>query len=154
MITDTVLILGVGNQYRRDDAVGIEVVKRLQQQKLPNAELVVGGVDGLALFDIVTNYQRAIIVDAVEMAAIPGTVKLFTPAEAKINIRGDALSTHGFGIAEVIKLLEELGIKTTIKVIGIQPEDISYGEGLTAKVNNKIPELVEMVKCAMQFQQK
>ena len=34
--------------------------------------------------------------------------------------------------------LEELNIKTKVRIIGIQPKDISFGEGLSEEVKNKI----------------
>jgi len=145
VVSDT-LVLGVGNTLRRDDGVGPAVIKLLQQENLPNVDLLDGGIDGLGLIDVINQYQRAIIIDAVDMRLTPGSVKLFTASDAKINIKNDALSTHGFGLAEVIGLLEQLGCDTEIKIIGVQPQDISFGEGLTEVVETKIPGVIELVK--------
>jgi len=42
------------------------------------------------------------------MAAISYSAwKVFTPKDALLKINSDALSTHGFGIAELIKFIEE-----------------------------------------------
>lgn len=146
MVNKKLLILGVGNTFRRDDGVGIKAIELLWQENLPNVDLIDGGIDGLGLIDTIKQYQRAIIIDAVDMQLMPGAVKSFDAAEAKIKIKNDALSTHGFGLAEVIGLLEKLGCKTVIKIVGIQPQDISFGEGLTEQVKASLSEIVELVR--------
>lgn len=155
MTPNNFLILGVGNLLRRDDGVGLTAIKLLRQKNLSNVDLVDGGVDGLGLIDVIKKYPHALIIDAVDMQLTPGSVKLFAANEAKINIKNDALSTHGFGVAEVIGLLEKLGCKTEIKIIGIQPQDISFGEGLTEVVAASLPEIIEFCRgTACRAQQK
>jgi hydrogenase maturation protease len=145
-VINKTLILGVGNTWRRDDGVGIEAIKLLRQENLPNVDLIDGGIDGLSLIDTIKQYQQAIIIDAVNMQLTVGSVQLFTSQEAKIKIKNDALSTHGFGLAEVIGLLEKLGCNTEIKIIGIQPQDVSFGEGLTEPVKASLLEIVKLCR--------
>ncbi|MGD9152340.1 MAG: hydrogenase maturation protease [Gammaproteobacteria bacterium] len=145
-MTNDFLILGVGNIWRRDDGVGIEAIKLLRQESMTNVDLINGGIDGLSLIDVIKRYQRAIIIDAVDMQLTPGTVKLFDIKEAKIKIKHDALSTHGFGLAEVLGLLEKLGCKTKIKIIGVQPQDISFGEGMTELVKASLLKVVNLCR--------
>jgi hydrogenase maturation protease len=145
-VTNKTLILGVGNTWRRDDGVGIEAIELLRQENLPNVDLIDGGIDGLSLIDTIKQYQQAIIIDAVDMQLTPGTVKSFDAEEARIKIKHDALSTHGFGLAEVIGLLEKLGCNTEIKIIGVQPQDISFGEGVTEPVKASLLEIVKLCR--------
>ncbi|RKX92256.1 MAG: hypothetical protein DRP59_05895 [Spirochaetes bacterium] len=138
------LILGVGNPLRRDDGIGITVVKKLQELKkagtspLSRVVIIDGGTDGLGLMEFLKVYKNVILIDAVEMGLPPGTVKQFTPNEAVFKIKEDSLSTHGFGIAELITLSRELGIIPGITIIGVQPEDSGYGEGLSPAVNQAV----------------
>ncbi|MBU0743784.1 MAG: hydrogenase maturation protease [Gammaproteobacteria bacterium] len=145
MLESKVLIVGVGNPYRHDDGIGIEIIKILQQENNPQVILFDAGTDGFSLLDKLALYKRAIIIDAVYMGEKPGEVRLFTPKEARLKIKSDALSTHGFGLAEVLKLAEELGIEAEIKIIGIEPESIDFGEGLSEVVKNQIPEVLDLV---------
>ena len=138
------LIVGVGNPFRHDDGIGSKVIELLQANQTINADLLDGGIDGLALIDVIANYESAIIIDAVNMSATLGTVKVFTPEEARLKIHSDTLSTHGFGIAEVIRLMHEFGMNTQLKIICIQPADISFGEGLSEVVTQKIPEILAL----------
>ena len=90
-----ILIIGVGNPFRSDDGIGPAIIKILQAENNPDFVLVDGGTDGLALLDQLAEYEKSIIIDAVQMLEAPGVVKSFTPAEAKIKIKSDVLSTHG-----------------------------------------------------------
>jgi len=153
-----ILIVGAGNLWRRDDGIGIVVIERLRalQQQHANAfflaenkvDLLEIGTDGLSLLDILPNYPKAIIIDAVDMAAPVGTIKVFAPEEAKIKITNDALSTHGFGIAEMLKLAEQLNIQTKITIIGIQPKDISFGNELGLEIEPTVNAIIELIKLA------
>ncbi len=141
------LVLGVGNPFRRDDGIGPAVISHLQSDKaLEGVDLLDGGTDGLSLLEYIKEYENALIVDAVEMGMVPGEVRIFSPEEAKLTIRTDALSTHGFGLAEVIGLMETLEITTNLCIIGIQAKDISFGEGLSPEISSKIEEILELVK--------
>lgn len=138
---NTTIIIGVGNTLRRDDGIGPIIIKELEKLNLTNVDLLDGGTDGLTLLDYLPNYSQAIIIDAVNMGLPPATVKVFTPEEVRVNIKSDALSTHGFGLAEVITLKEQLDIKTKLIIVGIEPVDISFGENLSAEIQAKIPEI-------------
>jgi len=141
------LVLGVGNILRKDDGIGPRVIKILQQKSWSHIDFMDGGIDGLALLDKIAEYKQAVIIDAVNMNALFGTVKSFTPKDALIKIKSDALSTHGFGLAELIKLMQQLQIKTKLHIIGIQPKDIAFGENLTPEIENKIPDIIEELTC-------
>lgn len=139
------LIIGVGNPFRHDDGIGSKIIQILRQQPQANCDLLDGGTDGLALLDEIAKYSKVIIIDAVNMNTAAGTIRVFTPEEAQIKITHDALSTHGFGIAEVIKFTQELKLPAAITIIGIQPADISFGEGLSAVVQDKVPVITQTV---------
>jgi len=148
------LILGVGNPLRRDDGIGPEVIRLLTENRSKknnsyklssDIDLLDGGTDGLGLIEYLKDYKKVVIIDAVEMKLKPGTIKVFTPEEAVININSDALSTHGFGIAELIKLAKGLDINPELIIVGIQPESIDYGEDLTTPVSSVLNNLIELV---------
>ncbi len=144
---DRVLVLGVGNPFRRDDGIGPAVIQRLQIEKgLDGIDLLDGGIDGFSLLEYLHGYDTAFIIDAVEMGLSPGEIRMFTPEEAKLTIQTDALSTHGFGLAEVIGLMHTLDIQTNLHIIGVQAKDISFGEEMSPEVASKIEDIIELVK--------
>jgi len=148
------LVLGVGNPLRRDDGIGPEVIRLLSEDRAKknsrykladDVDLLDGGTDGLGLIEYLKEYKKVVIIDAVEMKLPPGTIKVFTPEEAVISINTDSLSTHGFGIAELIKLSKELDINPELIIVGVQPEDVSYGEELSAAVDHGLNDILEIV---------
>jgi hydrogenase maturation protease len=141
------LVLGVGNPFRRDDGVGPAVIARLQtENSLDGVDLLDGGIDGLALIDYMHGYEKVLIVDAVNMNAAPGEIHMFSPQEAILSITSDALSTHGFGVAEVIALMEKMDIQVNMQILGIQAKDVTFGEGLSPEIAVRIDDVIELVK--------
>ena len=147
MPENTTLILGVGNPFRRDDGIGPAVIARLQtENSLDSIDLLDGGTDGFALMDYMHGYEKVLIVDAVNMNAPPGDIRMFSPQEAILSITSDALSTHGFGVAEVIALMEKMDMQVKMQILGIQAKDVTFGEGLSPEVEARIDDVIELVK--------
>ncbi len=73
-----VLIAGVGNKLRADDAFGVEVATRLMKMDLPEGVTVVEtGIGGIALVqELQSGYDALIVVDAVDRGRPPGHVML------------------------------------------------------------------------------
>ena len=141
------LVLGVGNPFRRDDGVGPAVIARLQtENSLDGVDLLDGGTDGFALMDYMHGYEKVLIVDAVNMNAAPGEIRMFSTQEAILSITSDALSTHGFGVAEVIALMEKMDIQVNMQILGIQAKDVTFGEGLSPEIEARMNDILELVK--------
>jgi hydrogenase maturation protease len=73
-----VLVAGVGNKLRADDAFGVEVASRLMKMDLPQGVKVVEtGIGGIALVqELQSGYDALVIVDAVDRGRPPGHVML------------------------------------------------------------------------------
>jgi len=141
------VIIGVGNPFREDDGIGPAVIAQLRDDPALNAQadLYDGGTDGLGLIPVIERYTQAIIVDAVRMGLPPGTIKVFTPQDVAFPIQSDSLSTHGFGLAQVMELLPQLGNTTALTIVGIEPESVNFAEGLSPAVKKSLPEVVRRV---------
>jgi hydrogenase maturation protease len=147
MPENSTLVLGVGNPFRRDDGIGPAVIARLQSDEgLKGVDVLDGGIDGLALMDYMQGYQKVLIVDAVNMGAHPGEFRLFSPQEAALSITADALSTHGFGVAELIALMNKLDMQVDMRILGIQAKDVTFGEGFSPEISARLDDILELVK--------
>ena len=146
MAESKMLVLGIGNSFRRDDGIGPAVVSHLiADADLEDIDILDGGTDGVSLLEYLKGYEKALIIDAVDMGMAPGEIRVFSPDEARL-IRADALSTHGIGLAEVIGMLKILKIEVELRIIGIQAKDVTFGEGLSPEVSSKIETILELVK--------
>src|SRR6266496_1342430 len=76
-----ILIAGVGNVLRRDDAFGIEVLHRLQgTMVIEGVEYFESGIAGISLVQkLMDGFDALIIVDALERGAPPGKVFVLEP---------------------------------------------------------------------------
>lgn len=73
-----VLVAGVGNELRADDAFGVVVAHRLMAMDLPEGVKVVEtGIGGIALVqELQDGYDALIVIDAVDRGRPPGHVML------------------------------------------------------------------------------
>ncbi|HEX7541063.1 MAG TPA: hydrogenase maturation protease, partial [Anaerolineales bacterium] len=72
-----ILILGIGQSLRGDDAAGLEAVRLWQAQHPDSAAQVqveLYELPGLAMLDLLEGMDAAILVDAVQTSAPAGTV--------------------------------------------------------------------------------
>ena len=71
------LIAGFGNVLRGDDGFGVEVLRRLGERGIASdsVELLDVGTGGIRLAqELITPYDRLIIIDAATRGGVPGTV--------------------------------------------------------------------------------
>ena len=76
--TKKVLVAGVGNKLRADDAFGVEVAHRLMAMDLPEeVKVVETGIGGIALVqELQEGYDALVVVDCVDRGRPPGHVML------------------------------------------------------------------------------
>jgi len=142
------IILGCGNILAGDDAVGIEVARQLKGFSLPEGVRVVeAGSPGITLLDLMTGYDKAIIVDAVVADKKPGSVlRLGTKDICCEPVR--LVSGHYFGASEALELGRVLnyGIPEEVVIIGIVIEEPKYWVvGLSPTVRAAVREAVDIV---------
>ena len=146
-----ILILGIGQSLRGDDAAGLEAVQLWQSQHPDSAAQVqveLSELPGLALLDLLEGMDAAIIVDAVQSSASAGTVIRLGPDELA-SFTPDAGSAHGWGVAETLQLGRSLYpwlAKCRVTLIGIVGKDFCMGAGLSPEVREALAEAVEVLE--------
>ncbi len=139
-----ILIAGVGNVLRADDAFGVEVAKRLAGMDLPEAVTVVEtGIGGIALVqELQDGYDALVVVDAVDLGRTPGNVMLIDPEVVDVNEltwaeKHDLLADmHLATPGRAMMLAKALGVLPAKRLmVGCQPVDPdSVGTGMSAPV--------------------
>jgi len=129
------LIIGIGNEYRRDDAVGLIVARRLKERLADSAIVLEQSGDGAALMEAWRGAEAVIIIDATMSGEAPGTIHRFDASAQPIPKSSFRCSTHAFGVAEAIDLARALGnIPQRLMVYGIEGKNFAAGVGLSAEV--------------------
>ncbi len=142
------LILGLGNPILSDDSVGLLVASELKS-RIDNSDVTVEetSLAGLRLLDILSGYDRAFIVDAVEMAGYrPGEVLQLSP-EAFDEAR-HLSSVHDVNFATALDLGRrlEMDLPREMVIFGIAIEDAgTFGEECTPEVREAVPICVNMI---------
>lgn len=141
------LVLGLGNSILTDDSVGLKVVRALGEMKLPDVDLMEGGITGLDFLDVLVGYDRAIIIDAIQTrGGRPGQVYRLKP-EVFTTTR-HAANPHDVSLATALELGRMLGLALPGQVVifGIEAEDVTtFGEECTPGVEAAIPACIDMV---------
>jgi len=127
-----ILVLGIGNRFRRDDGVGPAVAERLAAGGI--AGRVLNG-EGAELMEAWRDVDHAVIVDAASSGVAAGTIHRIEAAENRVPTGLFHYSSHLFSVAEAIEMARVLGrLPARLTVFGIEGDDFSYGEGLSAEV--------------------
>jgi hydrogenase maturation protease len=137
----------MGSEARQDDGVGLEVLRALAGQALPpNVRLLEGGANGFALLGHLDGVQRLVLVDAMSMGQPAGTVVTVRPEQVRSLASKDALSSHGVDLLQILDLAAILGLRPEIYIVGVQPEQVGLGFGLTPVVREALPRVVGAVR--------
>jgi hydrogenase maturation protease len=135
-----VVVIGVGNEFRRDDGAGPAVIAGLRDLAPPGVRLVVTDGEPTRLIEAWAGAALAVVVDAVRVQSPgtgpsrPGTVHRFEVAGPGPGAAG-AASSHGLGFDDAIRLAVALDrMPGRLIVHAIEAADLSQGPGLTPPV--------------------
>jgi hydrogenase 3 maturation protease len=128
-----VAVVGVGNIMRRDDAVGVEIVKLLQNRVSLNVLLVEAETMPENYIDQIVDFHpsHVLILDSGLIGEKPGNAKLSAPTN---NMKA-AVSSHMLPLQVFCAYLEK-AINAKILMLIIQPKDTEIGENLTKELAN------------------
>jgi hydrogenase maturation protease len=131
-----ILIIGVGNEYRRDDAAGLHVARHLKQMSLPDDVTVVESDGGMEILEVWRDAETVILIDAVRSGAAVGTIHRFDAAAQGIprSILAQC-STHALSLVDAIEIARSLNqIPSSLIVYGIEGKQFEGGTGLSPEV--------------------
>ncbi|MBI4387737.1 MAG: hydrogenase maturation protease [Candidatus Omnitrophica bacterium] len=147
-MSNDILVLGIGNQFRSDDQIGLLAAKAIEAKKLPNVVVRLEQRDGLALLEIWKSFRLVIAIDAVcsNQKVIPGTIYYFEADQKPLPTQFRSCSTHAFGLAEAIELSRNLGmLPTSFTVYGVEGKNFEEGEEVSMEVKFGIDQVVERI---------
>ncbi|MFW9965957.1 MAG: hydrogenase maturation peptidase HycI [Candidatus Thorarchaeota archaeon] len=138
-----IAILGVGNDLRTDDGLGLVIVSNLKHLEGPS--LLVENVGSVpeAFAGNLSKFgaERVVMVDAADMLKPPGHIELIT----KDRIGGITLSTHRMPLSLLMQFLEDRTGARCI-VLGVQPKSIEFGEGLTPEIRAEAEKIISTLE--------
>jgi hydrogenase maturation protease len=142
-----ILVIGVGNDYRRDDAVGRVVARRLRSIKGENIRVVEESGEGAALLEAWKGADFVILIDAVHSGGVAGTIHRFDAKAHPIPSKFFHYSTHAFSVAEAVELARALNqLPDKLIVYGIEGKAFDSRLGLSAEAQVAAWEVLHRVK--------
>src|SRR5450432_370420 len=139
--TPPVLVLGLGNLLLSDDGVGLRMLSELEPEWAdhPGIEFVDGGTQGIALAGQFAGRSSVLMLDAVDLGAAPGTVRVLRD-DAILEMRAKRAATshegNGLGLIEMARLLGDLPER--LALVGIETANIRTGIGLSEEVEGAL----------------
>ena len=142
-----ILVIGVGNDYAGDDAVGRVVVRRLTALMGDNVHVLEESGEGTALIEAWKGADFVILIDAVNSSGTPGTVHRFDVAVEPLPSKFFRYSTHAFSVAEAIELARALKqLPARLIVYGIEGRNFESGASLSLGVENAAEEVIKRIR--------
>jgi hydrogenase maturation protease len=141
------LIIGIGNEYRGDDAAGIAVARKLKQKQIPRCSVTEGTGDGADLINDWCEADTVILVDATCSGLTPGAITRIDLHKEEVKFGLLHLSSHALGIAEAIALSRTMGTFPSRAIFfGIEGKSFEHGCMLSQEVTAGIDVVVSRIE--------
>lgn len=144
------LVLAVGNLLLNDDAIGLRMLEALQADPAfphDRAELVDGGTQGLALLGVIADRPAILLLDAIRRGGTPGTVYVLDVGAALGMPLETADTAHEGGSGQLLALARFTGdLPSRVTVVGVEPEVVDTGLGLSPAVTAALPDAVRAAR--------
>lgn len=134
-------VLGIGNEYRGDDAAGLLVVRALRAAGAARDwELLELSGEGAGLIDAWAERPCVVLVDAVALTGSPaGTVLRYDDPAALPPDTELRCSSHAFGVGAALALAEVLGrLPPALVLYGINGQAFAQGAAMTPAVGEAV----------------
>ena len=141
---EKVVVAGVGNPFRRDDFVGVKIVRSLKGKVSKHVYLIEAETIPESYIQQIVAFKPShiLLVDAGIINKAPGTAQLADPTQL---IRKTSISTHTLPLRIFCDYLTQT-TAAKIALLIIQPADASFGEGLTPKLKQTAKKLTKQLQ--------
>ncbi len=145
-------VIGLGNTILTDDGVGVYTAREIRRLlnehgSADAADIVESEVGGFDLMELMTGWDRVILVDSIQFDGVaPGTLLELDPQDLRTSLR--IRSVHDIDLPTVLKLGRLMGLQMPGQVLiyAIQAEDAqTLGEAMTPPVRQAMARTAEVV---------
>ena len=144
-----VLVIGIGNDFRGDDGVGLAVAAEIANRQLHDVHVLTATGEPAAILEDWTGISLVVAVDAaMGEGSTAGTIRRWMPGD---DTAPNVVSSHALGLPQTFALGQALGrIPQRLVVFTVDVEDISHGVTLTPAVAAAVPAAVEAILAELQ----
>jgi hydrogenase maturation protease len=146
-----ILVIGVGNEFRGDDAVGVLVARVLMDQNLPGVQVIEQSGECSDLLVAWEDAAVVFLIDAIQSGVQPGTIHRFEAHERPLPTDFFSFSSHAFGVAGAIELARSLGnLPEYLLVLGVEAQQFETGAPISPMVQRAAEDLLQILPAEIQ----
>ena len=143
------VVLGIGNSIIGDDGVAFHVIEALQENPPPgDVTLTANDVSGLAILDLIVDYDEVIIVDAIQTVnGIPG--EIYRLALEDFRVTKHTISPHDVDLPTALEIgkILKINLPSKISIIAIEiPDAYVFSTVLTDAVSAAVTPAAQMAR--------
>jgi hydrogenase maturation protease len=142
------LVIGIGNIFRGDDAVGLVAARRLREMWLPAVQVLEFDGDITTIAESWQGAPKVIVIDAATSRSAAGAIFRFEAHAEPLprKLFATCCSCHALGLAHQIELSRALSqLPPCLIVYGVEGTDFTLGSGLSPGVAGAVDELIRRV---------
>lgn len=138
-------VIGVGNEFRRDDGIGPAVAAKVQRREIPGVRMTISQGEPAGLLDAWTGVRLTVVIDAVVCEpSIPGRFHRSSVDERVLA--SSPTGTPGWGVPEAVELGRVMDrMPRQLIIYTVEVQDVSIGLGLSPSITATFPALVDAV---------
>ncbi len=143
------IVIGIGNPDRGDDAVGVQVARRVAAERLDVLTLEFD--DPSEALDAWEPEDTVVVADAIRSGGEPGDIHVVDVLEQKLPAGNwSAGGTHALGLAAVVELARSLDLlPKRLVVVGIEAGQFDHGAPMSEAVQAALPTATDAVFTAI-----
>jgi len=147
-VSGPIVVIGIGNRYRRDDGSALLVLEALTGRLSAGIPVVDSDGDPTHLLDAWTGADLVVVIETVRDGRPPGTVAVVEDDAllGASDASGRNQGSHSLGLLEAIALGSAVGrLPGRLRVVGIEPEDLGWGDRVTDAIAGSIETAAALV---------
>jgi hydrogenase maturation protease len=143
---EEILVVGIGNPGRGDDAAGRIAAARLRARATTGLRIAESDGEATALIALMDEADEVVLIDALVSDGEPGTIARIDVGTSSLPTGRFGLSSHGFGLAEAIELARALGqLPRRCVIYAIEGRSFDHGDPLSGEVDAAVDEVVAQI---------
>jgi hydrogenase maturation protease len=144
----SIAVVGIGNSLLTDDGAGIHTLERFAEGNTDDDVCCLdGGTVGLALLERLSHLDGLVALDAMILGKPPGAVTVLQGEDMDSHLRNQRGSVHEVGLSDLMDALRLRGELPEYRaLIGIEPEDMTWGTEPTATVAAAVPKAAALAE--------
>lgn len=137
----SIKVIAMGNVLMKDDAIGIEVTKEIEEKLLEkNIEVIYGETDIQHSISSIRENDYIIILDAACFEKNPGEITFLSLNEFNSNKKG--YSQHSYSFLDLIKIYYP---NIQGEIYAIEVKEVEFGFGLSLILQEKLKIISEQI---------